>query len=550
MATGRGGFNRTARVLLHEMRWRPPPRETGLRIVAWFGSLLLHLLVAMAMLIARPPLLPATAGGGGDEAGGAIEVRLISSAASTATPPPPPPIQLPRRIRHSGRSVRAPHAGPLALPRPAPQPQSIAPLQMPQLDVDVAPPALQVAAPQPRPAPRPPAPTLPQAPQPQTVRPSPPRIVLEPSPMELPPPKLKAPALTAPQPQAVAPAPVPAVAVAPEVQAPQVSVQLPSGDRPAIRAPAPVTAPEVAAAPPIPVSPTRPPAVTPPAATPPSPADTRPIVRAAAPVTATPAPAPPLPVSRVAVPAPQLEASVPQARPGPLSAPPSPLKVLAPVPVPPPARTPSAPTEAKASTVPPTSWADSLARDHFATPVRQPGKGLHLYGQHGSLAFGSGGKGPVRAYIQRMPQGNSDVMTRRGSAGFVYRSTRFDQYWVPYGQSALDSMLQRLVDKLTYTQHFDLPRGIHGECKVSPIMVLLFSCHANPPPIPTADSNDPRLDMAPAQPLAPGLGTSPPAPPASVTLPHRDDVTCATARVAGSPPPPGCPGSGKASDQW
>jgi hypothetical protein len=153
-------------------------------------------------------------------------------------------------------------------------------------------------------------------------------------------------------------------------------------------------------------------------------------------------------------------------------------------------------------------------------------------------------------YVQLYPRGNSDVMERRSSR-VDYQPTLFEQYWAPQNESVLDTGLRHFVEKFTYKHTFDLGRGVHVNCVIGP-MALFFGCGGDGPPAPSAKSDDPRLNMAPSNPLVPDLDTPATAP---VTPPQssRTDVQCQMARVTGGPPPPGCPGAPvqpSKSDQW
>jgi hypothetical protein len=143
-------------------------------------------------------------------------------------------------------------------------------------------------------------------------------------------------------------------------------------------------------------------------------------------------------------------------------------------------------------------------------------------------------------YIQLKPRGDTDIMSH-GTPNIGYKPTRFEQDWAPKGESSIDTALRHVVEKTTVEHTFHLPRGIRIKCDVKPLLPMaLFGCHnADPPPKPVSAKVYERLDLAPAAPLAP------PEPAASVARPAAmvrmdNSAECATARVSGAPPPPGC----------
>lgn len=142
---------------------------------------------------------------------------------------------------------------------------------------------------------------------------------------------------------------------------------------------------------------------------------------------------------------------------------------------------------------------------------------------------------------------------QRRSHGVSYTPTRFEQYWVPYGQSTLDTALQRLLDKLMVVKEIRLPRGYRVRCAFGVSIVMFMSCGGEPPAAAPAESDDRRLNMAPATLVEPQSTATPDAAPAP-PLPAVNTVPCEVARVAGGPPPPGCPTvhsvAPDASDRW
>ncbi|WP_458069832.1 hypothetical protein [Rhodanobacter sp. BL-MT-08] len=151
-------------------------------------------------------------------------------------------------------------------------------------------------------------------------------------------------------------------------------------------------------------------------------------------------------------------------------------------------------------------------------------------------------QGDVGSYVQVLPHGDTTIMDHR-APNIGYKPTRFDKDWTPPGESSVDTALRHAVEKTTATHTFHLPRGVRIKCALSPLlpMALLNCGNGDPPPAPVADKVYDRMHLAPANPLVP------PAPAASTAqvakaapLKLDNSAECATARVSGGPPPPGC----------
>ncbi len=515
--------------MLFEMRWRKPPPRPVLRIAAWTLSVLLHVLVLVALILARPlPYAPPSTSGKG-----VIDVRFIQ--APPKPPPPPTPPKLPVRRAAQRHVATAPHSGPVALPDMT----VVAPKQRTAKSRASKKPAKPVprhkAAVARTPAPAPHA----VSPTPVPEAPPPPRVVQQVTPVSLPEPKMSSDAaspVSSPSSRDV-PVAVPRLQVA--AQTPQSGFQAPPDEHPhaslqgvtlADVTPAPGRAP----APTIQPQASRPDIVAP---------SVQPQSQQVSPTQVTPtAQAPGASVAAPQIDLPHVPAQVdmpalPQARPGPLALPTAPQPVAT-------RRAPRPATSVASAPAPATtSWAKTSAGDHFATRKAPSGKGVRLYGKHGSLALSGGtGKSGTPDYIQRQPQGNSDVMERNTSS-IHYTSTRFNKYWTPLGETALQTAFRHLVEDLTYTKTIHMTRGARIKCAFSPLMLMsFFSCGSgNPPSPPPPTDGDRRLDMAPAAPLVKGLGPKPAASAPSPPLPTRDTTSCVTARIAGSPPRPGVP---------
>lgn len=533
-----GRFNRTARVLLHEMRWRPPPPEYGLRFTAVTGSILLHIAVLLGFLLMRPGNYEMPASSPDQDV---IEARLIDKE---PPPPPPPP---PPRLRHLKQHKKNP-AQTRAVTTVSPPVTTVPPVEVQKLP----PPVVSLQQPKPEVAtppgvPQPPqrvqaSPPLPEVPTP--AAPPPPKIILEKSQMALQAPPIQVEQV---QPSTIPssilqPVPSPTPVVTDQIGAPKSDITieqaLPASPQPVERPQELPPTPQVAE---VPLPSAEPPDVK---------------LDSAPPPPAMPLAAPqPEPLQR-----PELQSTPPPAQIAaqPATTPAEQAQQAAPQP----AQTPSveAPSQSVANAAPsseapsteaataPSDW--SAGNDQFspqassanghAAPVHGHGKGAH-----------GGGNGKPGNYVQLYPRGNSDVMGRSGDR-LGYQPTIFDKYWAPDNEDAITSWLRHIVDALTFKHTFDLGRGVRVHCVLGP-MAVFFGCGGDPPPPPSVRSGDPRLNMAPSAALVPGLG---PASGSTVSKPPqstREDVQCATARVTGGPPPPGCPGAPvqpSKSDQW
>lgn len=161
-------------------------------------------------------------------------------------------------------------------------------------------------------------------------------------------------------------------------------------------------------------------------------------------------------------------------------------------------------------------------------PTPPPATASPLYDEQGQpLLPAAAASAPLPGYVQPMPQGDTGIM--RHSSPVKYQATRFDKDWSS-GGNAIDSALQKLVDKTTLKKTVRLPGGIRIHCGVS-LAMLAGGCGGNPPPPPSAKDGDERLSMAPAQPLD-GAAYAPKPP---------DVASCIAMYRAGKPLAWGCP---------
>ena len=132
----------------------------------------------------------------------------------------------------------------------------------------------------------------------------------------------------------------------------------------------------------------------------------------------------------------------------------------------------------------------------------------------------------VPGYVQGTPKGDTQIM--HNTDVVKYQGTRFNGDWG--GGNVVDRALQKAVDKTTVTHTFNLPQGVRIHCSVS-LAMLAGGCGGDPPPPPSAKGGDERLNMAPAQSLAPDSHA--PKPPSV--------EACIAMYRAGQPLANGCP---------
>lgn len=513
LVRGNGRGAGLARVMLQEMRWRKPPRHVALRIVAVVLTFVLHVVIFMLMSLSRTPL-PAP-GEAADVA--TIKVRLIDQP---KPPPPPPPIKMP-----------VPKVGPAAQPKPhsarhAPTPAT--------------PPAPAPAKPiQPHASQSPPAETSPDIATP------PPRVVEEISRQATPAPELDAIQIVpVEQPTSrLRPIPSQQQALTVSVGKTELRVDAPAPSQPQALGPAEVTAsaPEV---PSMRIAPTRQ-RVTPVTRQAPSIATQIQTTPVSEPVVAQPTPLPQVPTATAT---PDLNlpiADVPVAQAPQVQAPAVQLEQ--------PSIAVASPTQtASAASAPKPQASSARAADTWAPANDQFQSVPNVSKRTGAQRTGVGHPSESQGQVQVPPQGNSDVMSRN-SDRLGYKSTIFDQYWAPANETILDTFLRHMIERLTVKHTFHVAPGVRVHCFIGPLAIFA-GCAGDPPRKASSKSHDSRLNMAPARSLVPGMDTSAPARPTSAPAVQLNNTAkCTTARVAGAPLPPGCPGApakSSSSDRW
>lgn len=199
---------------------------------------------------------------------------------------------------------------------------------------------------------------------------------------------------------------------------------------------------------------------------------------------------------------------------------PAPPELASPPPPPPPRPAVREPPAKNAMTV-------TLPAPAPASTVAPAARIYDTTGQPALPAASSSAPAAAPGYVQRMPQGDSQVM--KHDSAITYKATRFEKDW-NNGSSSVDDVLKRAVDKSTVTHTFHIAPGVRLHCGIS-FAALAGGCGGDPPPRPTSKSQDMRLNMAPAQSLAPG--TPAPAPPSV--------EECIAIYRADKPLPQGCP---------
>lgn len=138
---------------------------------------------------------------------------------------------------------------------------------------------------------------------------------------------------------------------------------------------------------------------------------------------------------------------------------------------------------------------EALSLQTHAVPPRDS---MRIYDENGQplLPAPAASVAPLPSYVQHLPAGDPRIMQHRSSV--TYQPTRFEKDW---GKSnAVDSALQKLVDKTTVKTTIRLPRGIRIHCGIS-LAMLAGGCGGDPPAPPSAKDGDERLSMAPARSL-------------------------------------------------
>ena len=163
-------------------------------------------------------------------------------------------------------------------------------------------------------------------------------------------------------------------------------------------------------------------------------------------------------------------------------------------------------------------------------PAPEPAPSPSLYDAAGQPLLPSASSAPpstAPGYVQRSPQGDTKVMQH--DSPITYKATRFEEGF-SHGGSSVDDALKSAVDSTTVKKTFHIAPGVRIHCAVS-FAALSGGCGGDPPPPPSTKSADMRLNMAPANALAPSSAVPPP--------PSVDE--CIAIYRADKPLPYGCP---------
>lgn len=140
----------------------------------------------------------------------------------------------------------------------------------------------------------------------------------------------------------------------------------------------------------------------------------------------------------------------------------------------------------------------------------------------------SGSSAPAPDYVQRGPQGDTQVMQHHAGDEYKSAPNQFQKYFPPPKESFVGGLMRKLNGSESNTKSVDLPHGIHLKCQ-KVLGIPIPNCGIPPDPPPPTDGDE-RLNMAPAS-LTNG-SNAPPKP---------DVATCIAIYKAGKPLPYGCP---------
>ncbi|QNK03833.1 hypothetical protein H8F01_13990 [Dyella telluris] len=135
---------------------------------------------------------------------------------------------------------------------------------------------------------------------------------------------------------------------------------------------------------------------------------------------------------------------------------------------------------------------------------------------------------PGPDYVQRTPQGDAKIMQH--STPVPYNATRFDKDWEKSSGNVVQDALKKAKDDTTVKHTFHVAPGVRIHCAIS-FAALAGGCGGDPPPAPSYKDRDMRLNMAPANQLAPGSPE-----PATISVDE-----CIALYRADKPLPHGCP---------
>lgn len=144
------------------------------------------------------------------------------------------------------------------------------------------------------------------------------------------------------------------------------------------------------------------------------------------------------------------------------------------------------------------------------------------------LPAGAPSAAPTQAgYVQRVPQGDAQIMQDRAGNQYKSAPNRFEKYFPPPKESFVGGLMRKLNGSQSNTKSVDLPHGIHLKCQ-KVFGIPIPNCGIPPAPPPPTDGDE-RLNMAPP-PLVKGT-----------PMPKPGIAACIADYQAGKPLPYGCP---------
>jgi hypothetical protein len=173
---------------------------------------------------------------------------------------------------------------------------------------------------------------------------------------------------------------------------------------------------------------------------------------------------------------------------------------------------------------------DAMTASLPAPAASSPPAPLRLFDRTGQPllpARATSSAAPAPGYVQRMPQGDSRVMSH--DSPIKYQATRFEKGFPPPDETIVGQGIRRALSatRSNENESVGLGHGIHLKCKT--LFGIPTPMCGLPPAPPSKKDGDERLDMAPP-PLARELAP-----------PQRELSGCIALYRAGKPLPHGCP---------
>jgi hypothetical protein len=172
---------------------------------------------------------------------------------------------------------------------------------------------------------------------------------------------------------------------------------------------------------------------------------------------------------------------------------------------------------------------DAMTASLPTPAASSPPAPLHLFDRTGQplLPAHAASTAPTPGYVQRLPQGDSRVMSH--DTPIRYQATRFEKNFPPPDETIVGQGIRRALSATHSNDNksVGLGHGIHLKCKT--LFGIPTPMCGMPPAPPSKKDGDERLNMAPP-PLASELAP-----------PKRELSECIALYRAGKPLPHGCP---------